>query len=277
MAQIIISTTFREFKEDENSKMQVAFLRSLQKQTMKNFVLVVTIFNEKNVESKVKWILGDKCYFIHDDMNGKYKFSLSKTFMNAVDFGLKTNSDIILDCSSDIILQKNFLEIVWSRCDKYCAGISHPNIFYNGTDLEYGKISRGIDARFFSLALFRNEHIYNLLNNYPSYDYGAGIESELCCIGIKYARKCLNIFPESKVIKIENCREDKVGRKGVIDSFMREGTRRNIPIVLQFMKSEGLKKDYRHLVEINKKYIPSKGRVKYWLFFIKEYWNYMIG
>ena len=53
MAQIIISTTFREFKEDENSKMQVAFLRSLQKQTMKNFVLVVTIFNEKNVESKV--------------------------------------------------------------------------------------------------------------------------------------------------------------------------------------------------------------------------------
>lgn len=276
MAQIIISTTFREFKEDENSKMQLAFLKSLQKQTMKDFVLVVTLFNEKNVENRVKWMLGDKCYFIHDDMKGKYKFSLSKTFMNAVDFGLETNADIILDCSSDIILQKNFLEIVWNRCDEYSAGISHPNIFYNGTNLEYGKISRGIDVRFFSLALFKNEHIYNLLNNFPSYDYGAGIETELCCIGIKYAKKCMNIFPESKVIKIENRREDEKGRKAVIDSFMREGTRRNIPIVLQFMESEGLKRDYRQLVEINKKYVPSKERVRYWLFFIKEYWNYMM-
>ena len=276
MARIIISTTFRDFEKNENGKMQLNFLKSLSKQTMKDFVLVVTVFNEKNVKRIVRKMLGSKCYFIDDTMEGNYKFSLSKTFMNAVDYGLKTEADIILDCSSDIVLQKNFLEKVDKRCSSCCAGISHPNIFCNGTGLEYGKISRGIDARFFSLDLFRNEHIYNLLNEFPSYDYGAGIETELCCIGIKYAKKCINIFPESKVLKIENVRDGKNSARGVISSFMREGTRRNIPIVLQFMKSEHMKKDYRQLVEINKKYIPTKGRIRYWCFFIKEYWEYMM-
>lgn len=280
MAKIIVNTTFRDFMGNENDKMQINFVKSLQKQTMQDFMLVVTIFNEANVENIIRSMLGKQCFFIHDEMKGNYKFSLSKTFMNGVDYGLQNHADIILDCSSDIILQSNFLEVVANNCTAYSAGISHPNIFMNRTSVgermfEYGKINKGIDARYFSLDLFKDEHIHSLMNKYPSYDYGAGIEIQLCCIGIKYAKKCYNIFPESKVIKTENDRGDAMG---VQNSFMREGFKRNLPTVLRFKQSEKILTDFgSDLVEINLKYKPTKKRLKYRLFFAKEYISHMKG
>lgn len=209
MGQIIISTTFREFEGNKNDDMQLRFLRSPEKQTFQNFVLVVTVFSEKKVEKTVRTILQDRCFFIYDEMNGNYQFSLSKTFINGVDYGLKHEADILLDCSSDVVLQKDFLETISNNCPKGCAGISHPNIFvYRKESGEHkfkiGSISKGIDARFFSLELFRNQKVYQILQTYPSYDYGAGIEAFLCGIAIKYAKERTNIFMESKVIKEEN-------------------------------------------------------------------------
>lgn len=275
MSKIIVNTTFRDFKGNENDRMQINFLKSLQRQTMQDFMLVVTIFNEGNVEEIVQSMLGNQCVFIYDEMNGNYKFSLSKTFMNGVDYGLQNNADILLDCSSDIILQSNFLEVVAKNCCENSAGICHPNIFLNKTSagkrvFEYGEISKGIDARYFSLDLFRNNHVYDLMNKYPSFDYGAGIEMQLCCIGIKYAKKRHNIFPESKVLKVEN---DRGGAKGVFDYLLREGVKRNIPTVKQFMKSEGMPFDNVDLVGINKRYKPTKNWMQYRLFFADEYFN----
>lgn len=279
MVKIIVNTTFRDFTGSENDKMQINFIKSLKRQTMQDFMLVVTIFDEVNVENIVQSMLGDQCFFIHDEMQGNYKFSLSKTFMNGVDYGLQNHADVILDCSSDIILQSNFLEIVANNCSAYFAGISHPNIFLNKTSagkrmFEYGEINKGIDARFFSLDLFRDKHVYSLMKKYPSYDYGAGIEIQLCCIGIKYAKKCYNIFPESKVIKMEN---DRGVVSGVQNSFMREGYKRNLPTVMLFMQSEGiLTGSGLSLVEINLKYKPTKKHFKYRLFFAKEYFNHKL-
>lgn len=275
MAKIIVNTTFRDFTGNENDKMQINFIKSLKRQTTQDFMLVVTIFNEVNVEETVQSMMGNQCVFIYDEMNGNYKFSLSKTFMNGVDYGLQNNADIILDCSSDIILQSNFLEVVAKNCCENSAGICHPNIFFSKTSagervFEYGKISRGIDARYFSLDLFRNNHVYDLMKKYPSYNYGAGIEIQLCCIGIKYAKKHYNIFPESKVIKIEN---DRGGAKGVRNSFMREGHRRNMPTVMRFMKSERIQAELLRLEIINKRYKPTKNCMQYRLFFADEYFN----
>lgn len=277
MAKIIVNTTFRDFMGSANDKMQINFIKSLRRQTMQDFILVVTIFDETNVEKTVQSLLGDQCAFIYDEMKGNYKFSLSKTFMNGVDYGLQNHAEIILDCSSDIILQSNFLEVVANNCGEYSAGISHPNIFMNKTNtgervLEYGKINMGIDARYFTLDLFRDKHVYNLMNKYPSYDYGAGIEMQLCYIGIKYAKKHYNIFPESKVIKIEN---DRGGARRVASSFIRAGRRRNMPTVRRFMESEKISDDYMSLTAINMKYRPTKRYLKYRLLFSKEYFNYI--
>ena len=279
MAKIIVNTTFRDFTGGINDKMQINFIKSLKRQTMQDFMLVVTIFGERNVEDTIRSMLGDKCTFIYDEMEGDYRFSLSKTFMNGVDYGLRNHIDILLDCSSDIILQRNFLEVVAKRCGKYEAGISHPNLFMEKTKtsepvFKCGKISKGIDARYFSLDIFKNKHVYNLMKKFPSYNYGAGIEKQMCCIGIKYAKRRSNIFMESKVLKVEN---DRGGASGKKNSFMREGEMRNTPTVVRFMKSEGLSNDYMDLERINESYIPTKGYLKYKLLFAREILRYKTG
>ncbi len=272
MAKIVVNTTFRDFCGNANDKMQIYFLKSLKRQTMQDFILVVTIFNERNVEKAVRSVMKDKCIFIYDKMEGNYKFSLSNTFVNGIDYGLKSDADILLDCSSDVILQSDFLEVISKRCQKFGAGISHPNIFMNRTQkekiiFERGKISRGIDARYFSMDIFKDGHIRELIKKYPSYDYGAGIESQLCSLGIKYAKKCSNIYMESKVIKMEN---DRGGNVGKVSAFMLEGRKRNIPTVMRFLQCEGLPRDYLNLKKINTKYKVTKYALIYKLIFIKE-------
>lgn len=264
MKEIVISTTFRDFVGDKNDKMQLDFLRSLSRQTYEKFHLVVTIFGEKKVEEIVRSALGNKCSFIHDDMGGNYKFSLSKTFKNGVDYGLLHNAEIILDCSSDIILQKNFLEITAKRCGRNEAGISHPNIFCETVEdkkiYKMGSVFKGIDARFFSLDIFKNPHVYDLLQKYPSYDYGAGIECFLCGIAIKYASARYNIFMESKVIKRENERNTEVNNK----NFISEGFARNWPTVKRFFRTENLDADYISTHKVNYRYRISKDKLTYW-------------
>ena len=45
---IFIGVTFRDFIGSENDHIQRLFLGGIQKQTYRNWKLVVTIFNEKN-------------------------------------------------------------------------------------------------------------------------------------------------------------------------------------------------------------------------------------
>ena len=46
-----------------------------------------------------------------------------------VEYGIKNNYDILVDCSGDIVLQDNMLEIVSKHFSPMYSGISHPNIF----------------------------------------------------------------------------------------------------------------------------------------------------
>lgn len=277
MPQIVISTTFREFDSSDNDKMQIGFLKSLKRQTFQDFILVTTIFGEKRVERVVKSILDKKVFIVHDNRNGKYRFSLSKTFMNGVDYGLANNAVILVDCSSDIILQSNFLDVVSKRIGSYMAGISHPNVFCEknekGKMCFRGKITRGIDIRFYSLDLFREKHVYELLNRFPSYDYGASIEMVFCGIAIKYASKRYNIFMESRVLKRENERE---GQVGVETEFMKEGTRRNLPTVKRFIRNERIPEKYLCLPEINKAYKLTKSNWIYKLMFGRQFLWYAL-
>ncbi len=279
MPRVVVNTTFRDFTGDVNDEMQIKFLKSLRRQTFQDYILVVSVFYEKRVETVVRSILGDRCTFIYDACEGNYRFSLSKTFKNGIDFGIQNGADILLDCSSDIILQKNFLEVIVNRCHNFSAGISHPNVFLELTDkgekkYSYGKISYGIDTRFFTLDLFRQEEVYKLLDKFPSYDYGAGIESIMCGIAIRYAKYRCNIFEEAKVAKIEN---DRGGRVNVTNSFMREGHKRNLPTVHRFLDYVGLGRKYAKLIELNKAYRPTGRKLNYYFKFGGQYLHYFIA
>ncbi len=268
MPQIIVSTTFRDFDGSPNDKMQINFLRSLKSQTFQDFILVVTVFGEKNVARVVKKILEDKAVIVYDHVCGKYRYSLSRTFMNGVDYGLENHAGILMDCSSDVILQKNFLETVRKRSGMLTAGISHPNVFREKMSdgkkkYFYGRLNQGIDVRFYSLDLFQNIHVHQILNRFPSYDYGASIEIVLCGIAIKYAAKRSNIFMESKVLKEENAREPQAGT-------VAEGNNRNVPTSMRFIRSEHIPWKYVQLVEMNRAYRITKSVWLYWLWFGKE-------
>lgn len=272
MPQIVISTTFRDFDGSHNDNMQLNFLLSLKRQTFQDFVLVATVFQEKKVDKVVRRLLGDKAVIVYDHGSEKYHFSLSKTFMNGVDYGLRNHVCILVDCSSDIILQENFLEIVSKRTGAYTAGISHPNIFIERDSVgkrtyTYGRLNKGIDIRFYSLDLFRDKHVHGILKRFPSYDYGAGIERILCGLAIKYARVRVNIFMESKVLKEENIRGQQIG---IETAFMREGADRNIPVTERFMRSEQIPQKYVYLFEMNQAYKITKHKWLYKIFFGKE-------
>lgn len=272
MLQIVISTTFRDFDGSHNDNMQLNFLLSLKRQTFQDFVLVATVFQEKKVDKVVRRLLGDKAVIVYDHGSEKYHFSLSKTFMNGVDYGLRNHVCILVDCSSDIILQENFLEIVSKRTGAYTAGISHPNIFIERDSVgkrtyTYGRLNKGIDIRFYSLDLFRDKHVHGILKRFPSYDYGAGIERILCGLAIKYARVRVNIFMESKVLKEENIRGQQIG---IETAFMREGADRNIPVTERFMRSEQIPQKYVYLFEMNQAYKITKHKWLYKIFFGKE-------
>ncbi|MEY8322740.1 hypothetical protein AALB47_02340 [Lachnospiraceae bacterium 54-11] len=212
MKKIIITTTFRDFNGNINDKMQIQFLKSLKRQTYQNYVLVVTLFREKNVEATVKKILGEKAVFVCSTISSKYRYSPTKVIMSGIDYGKEAGADILIDCSADIILQNNFLQTVVNYYSSMYCGISHPNIFYGINnkfeivDKRVGECNRGIDIRFFDFSLIANKNVCRILKKYTLFDWG-GIEHLLAVICMKYSKRMINIFDESKVIKFENDRE----------------------------------------------------------------------
>lgn len=210
--RIIITTTFRDFKGNANDRMQMLFLKSLARQTYRNYILAVTLFGEKNVEKTVRKILGEKVAFIETEIEKPYRYSLSKVILNGIGYGREHGADILLDCSGDIILQDNFLQTVADNYSECYAGISHPNIFYDVddsfkvTNKRIGECCRGIDVRFFDFALLSRPDVYKILQCHTLYDWG-GFEHFLTAIAMRYAQRMINVFRESKVIKFENDRE----------------------------------------------------------------------
>jgi hypothetical protein len=206
MKKIIICTTFREFNGNENAQMQNLFLESLKSQTYKNFELIVTIFNEKNVE---KELLDSKLPFqTHTNPTSEYRFSLSEVLLN----GLKsvTENDIIVWTTSDIIFNKDFLEITEKEVRERTCAISYPLKIYNDFECYKNNNSKtfysGIDVVVFNADIFlKNKKSMDDLIRYKFINWGM-FEFFLIGIGTLYAKKLFIIAPNS-IKKIENNRK----------------------------------------------------------------------
>lgn len=226
MKKILITTTFRDFEEgNKNSEMQEDFLRSLISQTYQNFIVVVTLFGEKNVEKVVRNYLGDKAFFVEKKIPSEFRYSPTEVICSGIEMNSELYADVIMDCSGDIKLEDNFLECVERNVKTGYMGVSIPHIFVN----ESGEIVQSveqepdcIDVRFFDAKILSNENVYFKFKNYTLYDWG-GIEHFITAIGVKYAVAMVNIFDESKVIKMDN---DRVAA-GETDKYMKVGVARN--------------------------------------------------
>lgn len=258
------------------------FLESLRRQTYQNFVLVVTIFREQNVERNVRKILGgggqNKTVFIYSQVSEEYRYSPTQVVLNGIAYGMKNGYDILFDCSGDIILQDNMLEVVDKRFSPMYSGISHPNIFhevdgdFQVVSKSIGSCSRGIDVRFFDLQLLNHSDIKEKLKNYALYDWG-GIEHLLFGISQQYSDEMINIYEESKVVKIENDRESANEN----NEYIRKSAKRNWQVLEELAIVLGI--DYADLMDlfyIHAQYKMTKHRVRNFIALRKQWKPWII-
>ncbi len=272
MKKIVLTTTFRSFEGNKNDRLQQMFLKSLSRQTYQNFILVVTIFKEKNVEESVKEILGDKAVFIYTQISENYRYSPTKVVLNGVEYGIKNNYDILVDCSGDIVLQDNMLEIVSKHFSPMYSGISHPNIFgeldesFRFRDKCTGSCGRGIDLRFFDMQLLNSTECKERLETYALYDWG-GIEHLLFGISQPLSKRMINIFEESKVIKVENDRESANEN----NEYIQKSGERNRSVLKKLSDNIGMEyTDLLNLLYIHEQYKLTKNKIRNFWRFRKE-------
>jgi hypothetical protein len=239
MKKILICTTFREFNENENAKMQNMFLDSLKSQTYKNFELIVTIFNEKNVENElIKSKLPFKTY---TNQTSEYRFSLSEVFLN----GLKSanENDIIIWTTSDIIYDKDFLQNIQKKVKKETCAISYPLTIYNDFNCYMNKSGKifydGIDVLMFNADIFfKNKEAMDDLNKYKFINWGM-FEFFLIGLGKIYFKKNLIIAPNS-IKKIENNRQ--INNES--DHYLNASNQNNKEVFLLFTNKHNLDNNF---------------------------------
>ncbi|MCQ2520942.1 MAG: hypothetical protein MJ105_01060 [Lachnospiraceae bacterium] len=204
--KILICTTFRDFTGGENDRFQKLFLKSIREQSFTDYLLVVTLFGEKNVKKEVADIIGDKVIFI-DMPPQKYKFSLTDVVLNGIENVSVTNATILLWCTSDIVFEKNYLQTIVNNYSDSYAGITHPNYYVSDTadlsDAKLGTAIRGIDVLFFSTALLLNKNVISDIKDNKFIGWGV-FENFLASIGANYAQKRINTVNVSNVYKCEN-------------------------------------------------------------------------
>lgn len=240
--KIIICTTFREFNESENDKIQYLFIDGLKRQSYQNYNLVVTTFGEKKVRDILVKELGEKVFVYEDDkLPQKYRFSLTKVFENGVSEALKYKKSVVVWCTCDIILDNNFLQTIVDMYTPDLTGITHPNIIsdtvddYKNKKEKIGPLNKGIDILFFSNEIFKCQDALNYIHNYRFYNWGA-FEYFLVGIALKTSKNRINIYNQSKVHKIEN---DRVASNET-EEYFTFCKNLNVPILKKFMKDNDI-------------------------------------
>ena len=171
--EILICVTFRDFDNENNIKIQKTFLDSLEKQTYKNFTLIVTIFNEKKVEDYLNFY-NFKKKFIYSTLEN-FHMSWSELIINSFKF-IEKDKNIILWTNADNIFDANYLyEVNKNFEDKY-SGTSWPMFHYRTKDdLEKNKLFLN-DQLFKKNEKYINNNFFNLIirpflkKNYFKYD-----------------------------------------------------------------------------------------------------------
>lgn len=238
--KIILCTTFREFRGNENDKIQYAFLENIRKQTYQDYIVVTTTFGEKNVKSIVDSYFGEKSIVKNIEVPKEYRFSLTDVVLSGIDVSEQYNeASIIVWCTCDIQIEHTFFQKIVDNYKQGFSGIVHPNIIYesiNALKLQKGKVgllSEGIDILFFDsevLLKARQDII-----DYKFYDWGV-FEFFLVAISIFHSSSRINLFNHTKIRKIIN---DRNLTNETQDYFDRCNAI-NLPILDKYVKEKGL-------------------------------------
>ena len=239
--KILVCTTFREFNGNSNDQIQRAFLRGLKDQTYQNYLLVPTIFGEKNVEAVLKEV-GVPFKAFHGDA-GKYRYSSSQFMENAISLIDEPGKYIVMYTCCDDILDKDFFEKVVGAMPPLSACTSLPHTdFRTLEDLKNNKVCAytygGIDIIFFDGDIFLDPEVKKVIKKYRN-DGMCGMETFLSGIARVFCRGMYNIYPVVKIVRIDNDR--KVNNE--TSSYMQMCAAHNKESYDAFKKAYGIKGD----------------------------------
>ena len=232
--KVIIATTFRDFRGTENDLLQLEFLKSLKQQTHTNWVLVVTLFGEKNVTATLE--NEGVPHIVRDGNAGTDRFSLTEVLRNAREVALQYPDSIVLWTTCDIYLDTQFFEVLATEARSGTCGTSYPHTHYSSVAAQQKREGgtyfwSGLDAIFFSTDVLTNEAIPYLLTKYPNNGWGAG-EFYFTALGMKFAKRMINIYPVA-LSKVANNRsitdetqsflsETNVRNRGIVSAMAKE-------------------------------------------------------
>lgn len=260
--KIFLCTTFRDFNGSFNDTLQINFLNSIKSQSYQNYMVVVTMFGETKVKDTVSKILGDKVVFF-DVGKKEYKYSLSEVFLNGYYEARKIENSILMWCTSDIVLDKNYFETMKNNYSESYAGLTHPNYYRSKKEeiqpaYNMGDLLCGIDALFFSVTMLDRSGAIAEIEKYRFYGWGI-FENFLACIGAENAQNRINTVNISNIYKTENDREvEGESNKAIV---VERG--KNYYTFMQYLKDKRYSYKYVFLLFCHNKYKVIKSNLQY--------------
>jgi hypothetical protein len=203
--KILVCTTFREFNGNSNDEMQRMFLANLKTQTYQNYLLVATVFGEKNVQTVL-----DKSNVPYVMFNGdayEYRFSLTQVLENAISLVDKPESYIIIFTCSDDLWENDLFEKVVNEMTPLSCCTSLPHISYKSID-DFkikkigGYIWGGVDLICFDGDIFLNPEARAAIRDYPNHGRGM-TEYIFSSVAKVFSKRMFNMWP-LKIHRIDN-------------------------------------------------------------------------
>jgi hypothetical protein len=265
--KIYICTTFREFNDDANSKIQELFLKSLAEQDYENWELVATSFGEKNIKATLtKMRIPFK---LIEQGKQDYRFCLTDVVLNGIK-SLESTGGVLVWTTADIIFPSNFLSGVNKIAKRGVAGTSHPHLIYEGIN-EYRNgehlvpsIYEGFDLIFFDDSVLLKNGGKKLIEKYRFINWGV-FEHFLVGVANICASKKINMWPKYKTGKIVN---DRIASNDTRD-YLTKSHSTNLVAFERFLKDSGQSKLLKTLVYCDLCFRPQNTH-SFWKQFKKE-------
>lgn len=276
--RLYVATTFRDFNDGDNSKIQDLFLSGLMNQTHEDFVLVITIFRELNVEKHIKSNYPNLNVVFHKSNLLDGRFSLSEVFINGLSEAHKVNESILLWTTCDVVFGNDFFKQILNNYQPNIVGTSHPHKLYSDIEAyESGVISTksspefGIDMLYFDSSLFKSENSKQMINNFKFVDWGI-FEHYLVAISTIISKKRINLYNLIQISKILNNRiENNENDEYFINSFQR-----NKVIFDSFLYFYGSSRKFYSLYFCNKQFTLLGSKVDYMIEFRGFYFHHFL-
>lgn len=269
MKTILVCTTFREFNGNSNDQIQRLFLKSLYNQEYKNWKLIVTVFNEKNVEKVLNELkIPHRIYY---NPSNEYKFSFTKVLLNGIKSIEDYGKNVVLWTTCDVIFESNFFGNIISHFSELYCGTSHPHIRYSTID-KYKQNQHlhidptfGMDTLFFDADIFLDEKSKDMIKKYENKGWGL-YEHFLVGVGQLFSKMMINLWYENKIHKIINDpqADNKIKHNPI------QPAHSNRPVFSQFIKDQGLSNKLFDLFYCHRQFKPTH-KFNHYITFYKYY------